>query len=267
MWGGTWIKPPHLNWGGCILLLSASARNFQLWGDSARCWKVSPSSSGGGNAGSHPPEPIGTTSPAPRTRASKVNELGRKGDERSRRRRDRAEDAALAPHSVPQLQPPSVSGSTSSTSNFQWSHHLPARRCFDSTPTSATVAHPPPPNPSPSSLARSIPYTVPFPPYPPPPPPPTQDEQADGRTDASRTRCAGLPDTGRQQRDWWCCWPRCCSGRSPHRVSPPTISWSSCAATRRTRRTNLQLSTAFRVPERWGDARIFLIHNFNKCDY
>lgn len=163
---------------------------------------MSPSSSGGGNEGSHPPEPIGTTSPAPRTRASKVNELGRRGEERSRRRRDRAEDAALAPHSVPQLQPPSVSGFTSSTSNFQWSHHLPARRCFDSTPTSATVAHPPPPIPSPSSLARSIPYTVPFPPPTPyPPPPSTQDEQADGRTDASRTRCAGLPDTGRQQRD------------------------------------------------------------------
>lgn len=146
----------------------------------------------GGNEGSHPPEPIGTTSRAPRTRASKVNELRMRGEEEAEERQ-KAEDAALAPRSVPQLEPPSVSGSTSTKSNFQWSHHLTARRCFDSTPRHIRASS----SSSPSSLARSIPYTDLSTPS-------TPDEQADGRTDASRTRCAGLPDTGRQRGGW--CW-------------------------------------------------------------
>lgn len=44
-----------------------------------RCGKVSPSSSGGGSNGTHPPEPIGTTSRAETTRARKVNELQMRG--------------------------------------------------------------------------------------------------------------------------------------------------------------------------------------------
>lgn len=47
--------------------------------NSPRCWKVSPSASGRGNNGTHPPEPIGTTSRAETTRASKVNELQMRG--------------------------------------------------------------------------------------------------------------------------------------------------------------------------------------------
>lgn len=224
---------------------------------------MSPSSSGGGNEGSHPPEPIGTTSPAPRTRASKVNELGvRRGAEQAEEGQ-KAEDAALAPHSVPQLQPPSVSASTSSTSNFQWSHHLTAGRCFDSTPSSsssATVAHPPLLLHPLLSLGASRILIL----HPPPPQPKTS-RQTGGLTPAghdarvSPTRDGSSGTDGAADR---AAAPGAARTGCPHRPSPGP------AARRRAGRGAPTCNSARLSECQKGEAMLgfSLIHNFDKCD-